>query len=305
VGEDGVSPGPRKRTENREKRTPTAQARRSRTHSLFSSSLLSSPRLDRYTCYELCVQQPHATAPFLLAVHGGNAITLREDFCGTGGVCRAWAAMKPAGKRAFRAIGVDSDPEPLQRLRGTPRVKAVPADVMACDVKADIISATNFPIGYWHTRKQLLAYLRATRRRLNPRGVFVADTYGGATAFTPGTLTRDIWPQDPVLKGVRIRYTWQQREADPLTGLVEDALHFRADRDGEVVYQQNDAFVYHWRLWSITELRDAMHEAGFKRTEVYTKLADALDHEGRHYVRPVESPDELDESYVVLMAGRA
>jgi hypothetical protein len=213
--------------------------------------------------------------------------------------------MKPAGKRPFRAIGVDSDPEPLKRLRGTPRVKAVRADVMACDLNADIVSATNFPLGYWHTRRQLLAYLRATRHRLNPGGVFVADTYGGATAFTPGTLTRDIWPQAPHFRGVRIRYTWQQREADPLTGLVEDALHFRADRDGEVIYEEHDAFVYHWRLWSITELRDAMHEAGFKTTEVYARLADALDHEGRRYVLPVESPDELDESYVVLIAARA
>jgi SAM-dependent methyltransferase len=243
-------------------------------------------------------------AAFLLAVHGGPARTLREDFCGTGGVCRAWVALRGAGRRPFRAIGVDKDHEPLARLRAVPRVRAVHADVMRCALKADIISATNFPIGYWHTRRELLAYLRASRLRLNRGGVFVCDTYGGATAFTPGTLTRDVWPQAPALRGVRIRYTWQQREADPLTGLVEDALHFRADRGGEVIYQENDAFVYHWRLWSITELRDAMAQAGFRSSEVYAKIADAIDDRGGRYIRPVESPDELDESYVVLIAAR-
>jgi hypothetical protein len=105
--------------------------------------------------------------------------------------------------------------------------------------------------------------------------------------------------------GVRIRYTWEQREADPMSGLVEDAIHFRADRDGEIVYQEADAFVYRWRLWSIPELRDAMDEAGFARSEVYAELGDAVDDSGRAYARPVSDPSELDETYVVCIAARA
>jgi hypothetical protein len=233
--------------------------------------------------------------PFLRAVHGGRARVLREDFCGSGGVCRAWAAQGPG----FRAIGVDHDRDPLARLRGMARVKAVRADVLDCGLRADIISATNFPIGYWHTRRALVRYLRLTRTRLNRRGVFVCDTYGGASAFEPGSTRRDFWPGG----GVRVRYTWEQREADPLTGLVLDVIHFRADKDGEVIADLPEAFVYRWRLWSITELRDA-DEAGFASSEVYADLADAVDSDGRLYVRPVGSPAELGPDYIVCLAAR-
>jgi SAM-dependent methyltransferase len=241
-------------------------------------------------------------AAFLYAVHGGEPRTMREDFCGSGGVCRAWAAMTPpeGSRGTLRAIGVDLDAEPLRRLKGVRNVKAVRADVIECDLEADIISATNFPVGYWYTRRDLVRYLRLVRRRLTRGGIFVCDTYGGATAFTIGTLVRDLRSKD----GLRIRYTWEQREADPLTSRVTDAIHFRVDRDGEIVYQEHDAFVYHWRLWSVPELREAMKEAGFKRTEVYSELADAVDQTGRLYVRPVADPRELDDTFIVCIAAR-
>ncbi len=265
----------------------------------------AGPRLDKYDCYELCVQNPARMAPFLRAVHGGDPIILREDFCGTGGVCRAWASMTPlaAGRRrrALRAIGVDRDPEPLARSRGVAGVRVVRSDVRDCDAAADVLTATNFSIGYWHTRRDLVRYLKLCRARVRPGGVFVCDTYGGATAFTTGTLTRDVWLDD----GVRVRYTWEQREADPLTGRVLDVLHFRADRAGDVIFEQSDAFTYDWRLWSVPELREALRDAGFAEVLVYAELADAVDSEGRVYVRPVAGPEDLDESFVVLIAARA
>lgn len=265
-----------------------------------SPGLSVSP--DKYTLYELCVQDPQRMAHFLYAVHGAEPRTMREDFCGSGGVCRAWAAMTPhdGPRGAMRAIGVDQDPEPLTRLKSFRNVKPICANVLDCDLPADIISATNFPIGYWHTRRNLVKYLKLTRKRLNKNGIFVCDTYGGATAFTRGTLTRDIAGPD----GTRIRYTWEQREANPITAMVEDAIHFRATRDGEIVYQEHDAFVYHWRLWSIPELREAMLESGFRTIDIYSELSDAIDHTGRHYARPVEDPDELDETYIVCLVAR-
>jgi SAM-dependent methyltransferase len=252
--------------------------------------------LDRYDLYELCVQDAARMAQFLEAVHGGRPATLREDFCGSGGVCRAWAARSPR----HRAVAVDHDPEPLGRLAGAARVRAVTADVCACRVKADVISATNFPIGYWHTRADLVAYLRHARGCLRTGGVFVCDTYGGATAFVRGSVARDHFLSD----GRRVRYTWEQREADPISGMVLDVAHFRVDREGEVLQDVSEAFVYRWRLWSVPELRDAMAEAGFGRVEVYAELADAVDSDGRVYVRPVRDPRELDDTFIVCVAAR-
>ncbi|MEX2218635.1 MAG: hypothetical protein WD749_07720 [Phycisphaerales bacterium] len=254
------------------------------------------PPVDKYTCYELCVQDAARLVPFLEAVHGGRPRVLREDFCGTAGVARAWAASSPQR----RAVAVDQSAGPLRRARAE-RVRAVRAEVMGCGARADIITATNFPVGYWHTRPALVRYLERCRARLNPRGVFVCDTYGGATAFTIGTMSRDIRAPG----GLRIHYLWEQREADPTTGMVLDTIHFRADRDGEIVYQEADAFVYRWRLWSVPELRDAMAEAGFRKTEVYADLGGAVDQHGKMYVRPVGDPADLGESFVVCVAGRA
>jgi hypothetical protein len=152
---------------------------------MSSSPGLSLASLDKYTLYEACVQDPPRMAAFLYAVHGGRPRTMREDFCGSGGVCRAWVAMKPPGaRRALLAIGVDQDPEPLARLKGVRNVKAVGADVFDCDLPADIISATNFPIGYLHARRDLLRFLKLTRKRLNKGGVFICDTYGARCSAT-------------------------------------------------------------------------------------------------------------------------
>lgn len=236
-------------------------------------------------------------APFLEAVHGGRPRVLREDFCGSGGVCRAWVNLGPTR----RAIGVDLDPEPLRQLEGVGGVTTRRGDVLAVAAKADVLSATNFPIGYWHTRRELLRYLRHARSCLRPGGVFVCDTYGGATAFTVGSVTRDHHLSD----GRRVRYTWEQRQADPLTGMVLDVLHFRVDRGGDVLQDVPEAFTYRWRLWSVPELRDAMRDAGFTRSSVYADLADAVDTEGRTYVRPVADPAELDASFIVCIAARS
>ena len=260
----------------------------------------------RYDLYELTVQNPAALVPFLRAVHGRDPRVLGEDFCGSGALSKAWVAAVSGG----RAIAVDLDPDPLERI---PRTRASAIKVLRKDVrrvsqgrKADLIFVGNFSIGELHDRRELIRYLRVARARLSSRGergVFVCDTYGGETAFTRGGVTR-MHPGPSDDPTVRIRYTWQQREADPLSGLVENALHYRVERAGTVVQELSDAFVYRWRLWSVPELRDAMREAGFKSIEVYAKLADAKDAEGNHYVRPLGPDDELDDSFIVCVVGR-
>lgn len=261
------------------------------------AALSSSLPLDRYDLYELAVTEPIRLTRFLRAVHGHNPRILREDFSGSGALSRAWAAHEPKA----RAIAVDRDKEPLERLRTAPRVECVIADVLQSRARADIIAATNFPIGYQHTRADLLAYLRHARRCLRPRGLLVADTYGGPDAFTTGRFTQHLRAPG----GRRIDYTWEQRSADPLSARVLDVLHFRVRDPGKKRARViRDAFVYDWRLWSIPELTGAMLEAGFRKVEVYDRLGSAVDGRGRLHVRPVRDGAELDENYVVYVVGR-
>lgn len=259
--------------------------------------------MDKHDLYELCVQSVDHLAPLLRAIHGGSPRMLGEDFAGTAALSRRWCEAIDGGS----AVAVDLDTDTLAKHPDAPGVTRLEADVRFANTPADVLFVGNFSIGYLHTRGELIEYLRHARSRLTPGGVFVCDTYGGDSAFIPGAVHRPH-PIPKALDGVggRIcRYTWEQRDADPLTGMVTNAIHFRVDHCGDIVEEMLDAFVYEWRLWSVPELRDAMGEAGLARTDVYAGLADAVDDEGNAYVTPVEDPDELDESFIVLVAGRA
>lgn len=260
---------------------------------------MSTRPLSRFDLYTLCVQAPAQLARFLAAVHGGRPRVLREDFSGPAAICGAWTAQIEGGQ----AIAVDMDKEPLAHAPRSARIRLVRGDVLAAGDRADIIAALNFPLGYWHERRDLIAYLKVTRKRLRARGVFVADMYGGSSAFEESVTTRKF--RGPA--GERVVYEWEQIQADQLTGLVHNAIHFtvQSGRGPRAkVRRLRNAFVYHWRLWSIPELRDAMLEAGFARAEVYDRLGDAVDSDGRLYVRPMGGDDRLDASWVAYVVGR-
>ena len=176
------------------------------------------PPLDRLSLYELAVTDAPRLARFVHAAHGRSPLTLREDFSGSGALARAWPALVPGGA----ALAVDLDPDPLRRAKA-PGVRTLRADVLDCPAKADVIAATNFPLGYFHTRPALLAYLKHARRCLNPKGILLADLYGGRDALTPLKIRRKLRAPS----GERVEYTWEQREADPSTNLVLDTLSFK------------------------------------------------------------------------------
>ena len=217
------------------------------------------PSISAIDLYELCVTEPIRLIRFLHAAHGRKPRALREDFSGSGALARAWATSS----RSRRAIAVDIDPAVLARAAAHPRVTPVVSDAKRCAAEADIIAATNFPIGYQHSRAALLHYLKGVRKSLRKNGIFVCDLYGGRDAFSPGKLVQMLRaPCTPPWRGELVEYTFEQRAANPVTGLVLDALHFRVF--GKSTKAKNpdldlkDAFVYHWRLWSIPELIDAL-----------------------------------------------
>lgn len=274
----------------------------------------------RHDLYEACVQNTAVLVPLLQAIHGGRPRVLAEDFGGTAAASRAWVRLVPGA----RAVVCDHDGEVLAEARRRARregvarrVTLVQADLIrrvlparVRSARADVLFVGNFSIGEIHARRDLVRYFARSRARLRRAGVLVCDTYGGETAYSTGALERvhvastALESRATKARATTIRYTWQQREADPLTGMVENALHFRVLRAGEVVQEITDAFVYRWRLWSVPELREAMREAGFARTDVYGSIADAVDGDGVPHVHPITIAEELGASYVVCVAGR-
>lgn len=258
--------------------------------------------LDKHTLYELCVQSPTDLVALLRAIHGGEPTRLGEDFAGTAALSHMWCDAIEGGD----ALAVDLDAEALAFREHTPGVRTMRADVLEAADPCDVLFVGNFSIGYWHSRAELVAYLRHARERLTPGGVFCCDTYGGESSYLVGEVHRPhpIPPDIAGVAGCICRYTWEQRDADPLTGMVTDVIHFRVERAGVIEQELPEAFVYRWRLWSVPELRDAFAEAGFARTDVYAKLPDAIDAEGNAYVKAIEDPDEeLEDSFVVLLGA--
>lgn len=270
-----------------------------------------------FLLYESCVQNPELAVKLLRGIHGASPRILAEDFCGTAALSRAWVRAIENS----RAIAADIDPTPLKRAKAeiakyraksrgkslAPAAQAVRifrADVLTsaplAKARADVLFVGNFSIGEIHDRATLVRYLARSRKRLFKGGVFVCDIYAGESAFREGTTQREHILAD----GTRVKYTWEQRTADHLTARVVNALHFRVFKGSELIQDMRDAFVYHWRLWSIPELRDAMLEAGFDRVDVYAQLPDAEDSDGNVYASPVDDPAELGPSFIVCVAAR-
>lgn len=278
-----------------------------------------------FSLYESCVQNPDLAVKLLRGIHGASPRILAEDFCGTAALSRAWVR---AIENAL-AIAADIDPAPLKRAKaeiaklhakphtkphanphatslapGAGAVRILRADVLTSAAlarsRADVLFVGNFSIGEIHDRATLVRYLARSRKRLLKGGVFVCDIYSGESAFRVGATQREHILAD----GTRVKYTWEQRSADPFTARVENALHFRVFKGSELARDLRDAFVYRWRLWSIPELRDAMFEAGFDRVDIYAQLPDAEDSEGNVYASPVDDPAELGPSFIVCVAAR-
>ncbi|MEK6700787.1 MAG: class I SAM-dependent methyltransferase [Planctomycetota bacterium] len=271
--------------------------------------------MDRFECYELCVQSPRHVAAFLRGVHGNEPVVLREDFCGTAAVSRRWCEEAIRRGDDGRAVAVDFDAETVAKARelvksdaleGRLRLvcgDALPKPALAAVADpADVVFVGNFSIGYIKERETLVAYLKLCHRRLAAGmggfggGVFVCDLYGGASAYKLGGLER----RHPSRGREVVRYSWQHEAADQVSGMVTNSISFRVEVDGEVVQEWPRAFVYEWRLWSLPELREAMREAGFASVEVYKDVNVAPGERPA----PILNAAEIGEDWIVLVVAR-
>jgi len=229
--------------------------------------VLSARTIDKYALYTDAVQSPTADVEFFRRLYeklnGRRPLRLREDFCGTAAICCQWVYSHPHAL----AVGVDKDPKPLQWTRKNflkilqpeqaGRIQLRRGDVLRIkSPRADVICALNFSFCIFKMRKVLLSYLNRCRERLARGGIMVMDIYGGPDAQQPQEMrTRK--------KG----YTcvWDQARYNPLTSEVLNHLHFFFP-DGTRIMK---AFTYDWRLWTITELQEALCESGFREARVY------------------------------------
>ncbi len=233
---------------------------------------------DKHRLYQLSVQAPEREVAFLdrcfRKLRGRRPLRLREDFCGTAALCAAWVGSLPTRT----ATGVDIDPEVLawgQDHNLAPlgastaaRVALLEQDVRAASPKKhELTVAFNYSYWVFRTRAELRRYFESVRAGLEPDGLFFLDCYGGTEA-------EDVLSERRKIKE-GFTYVWQQAKFDPITYSVVNHIDFEF-KDGSTLRR---AFTYEWRFWTLPELQELLHEAGFRRVDVYWDRAKREDEE--------------------------
>ncbi len=223
-------------------------------------------QFDKYELYSKAVQSAENDVVFIRNTYKElkkkAPRIFREDFCGTFALSTEWIKLDPK----HQSIGVDLDPEPiaygkthyLAKLRPEQqkRMKVIEGNVMDPSLeKADIIAAMNFSYFCFKQRWMLKQYFANAYKTLSKDGIFLVDVFGGSQCYDA---------IEDRIKHKDFTYYWDQTNFDPVTNEAVFHIHFRVG--GKKIEQ---VFTYDWRLWSITEIREIMHEVGFSKSHVY------------------------------------
>lgn len=224
---------------------------------------------DRQVLYEAAVQSVEPEIDFVdkefKRLRGRHAAKLREDFCATAATSAEWVKRRPTNL----AVGVDLDQscfdwytknrKPKLSDDQASRLKLVRADVRdsgPAGKNMDVVIAANFSYFIFQKRPEMLAYFASVRKSLAPDGLFILDHFGGSHVNMPVVERRRC-------KG--FTYIWEQTDCDPIDNSQTCYISFEF-RDGT---KMKRAFSYHWRMWSLAEIREILAEAGFSKSTVY------------------------------------
>jgi len=263
---------------------------------------MQAQRADRHALYQQAVQDPVWEMEFVERVfrewRGRAPLRLREDFCGTALAACEWVRRS----LQHEAVGVDLDGEVLawagehnvRKLASSAarRLSLMQADVLTADTgPADVLLAFNFSYWIFKERATLRRYFERVRAHLATDGLFMLDAYGGYNAFKEMSERQDFG---------RFTYTWDQAEYEPVSGHTTCHIHFSFP-DGSRLPR---AFSYHWRLWTLPELRELLTEAGFSDVRTYLEGTDPKTGEGDGVFQPA-ARGEADPAWIAyLVAAR-
>ena len=282
------------------KRSKSEKAKKAAKPKKAKKVAVSAKTADRHQLYQWAVQSPEEDVKFLSRVYKKKrkktALHFREDFCGTALLTAEWIRR---GKK-YTGEGFDICPDTIgwgvdnifddlgdDAERATLHVKDVREPSL---VKPDVRAAQNFSYFVFKERAELMDYLRAAYEDLADDGVFVMDIYGGPDSMMEMEEVRDIEEG--------FTYVWDQVAYWPATGEYKAHIHFRFE-DGS---QMKRAFTYDWRLWSLTEIRDALLEAGFPEVESFWEGTDEDGESGNGIYRRSKRGENCEAWVTYLVA---
>lgn len=279
------------------KKSKRKQAKRKRGQTMADAA-------DKFDLYQQSVQHADHEVEFFDQAfkeeYKRKPRSLREDFCGTFAVCCEWVKL---GKKR-EAIGVDLCPETLQWGKDhnlselskseQKRVTIIEQDVRKKNKpKADVLAAQNFSFWIFKTRKEVIEYFKIAHANLNDEGIMVMDMMGGG-----GCYTEEHTDKRTIVKGKKgFKYHWEQARFNPVTADCSFYISFKFP-DGSKLRR---AFGYHWRFWTIPEVREMLVEAGFSASYVYWEEEDEDGEDTGEWKKAAEAPSH--ESWVAYIVA--
>ena len=258
------------------------------------SSQPLSALADRHLLYQHAVQDVEAEIDFVeqtwSELRERSAIFLREDFCGTANTACEWVIRDDN----HQAVGVDLDRKVLEWSRlnkladldeeQLERIELLNEDVLQTRPGlADIILAMNFSYYLFLTRDDLREYFINVLDGLVSDGILFLDAYGGYEAPMVLTELRECQDAD----GNDFIYIWDQATFNPINSCMDCHIHFEFPDHSRM----EKAFSYQWRLWTLTEIREILYEAGFSKVDIYWEGTDEVKNEGNGIYTPSETGD--------------
>lgn len=262
---------------------------------------MNTSEFDKYHYYKHSVQTPDVEAEFLTKtfskIRGYLPEKCREDFCGTFAVSCELVKLNPQ----ITAFGVDFDTEPLsygerENLSLLTKDQQKRVIIEKCDVltgnlpQSQLVCALNFSYFIFKDRQILNNYFQKVYDSLDDDGVFIMDCFGGSECYEENE-------EETEHEDEGFSYFWDQASYNPINNHAQFYIHFQ--REGEE--KREKVFSYDWRLWSIPEIREILHEVGFKDTQVYWEGTDE-DGEGDGVYTQTEQGEDC-ESWVAYIVG--
>ena len=238
-------------------------------------------RADKFHCYQKSVQTPEHEVEFFEQAYRDvfrrKPYSLREDFCGTFAVCCEWVASH--NKRTAHRR------RPVRRnLAVGPRSQSCQADRGAAEHACDLIEQDvrkrnrppstcwprkTFRFGFSRRAKKSSSTSRSLASNLKAEGIMVMDMMGGGECYE-----EELVDKRTIKKGKKgFKYHWEQASFNPITADASFYISFKF-ADGSKLKR---AFEYHWRFWTIPEVREMLAEAGFRESHVYWEIEDEDD----------------------------
>lgn len=262
---------------------------------------------DRHQLYQQSVQDVETEIDFIeqtwSELRQRSAIFLREDFCGTANTCCEWVRRDDD----HNAVGIDLDGEVLEWGRANnlselshdqfERIELLQEDVLHTRPGlVDIILAMNFSYYLFLTRDDLRGYFENALNGLVSDGILMLDAYGGYEA--PMVLNEPRECKDN--EEHDFTYIWEQAEFNPIDSCMTCHIHFEFPDKSRI----ERAFSYHWRLWTLPEIREVLYEAGFSQVDIYWEGTDEDRNEGNGIYTASEIGD-ADPGWVCYIVAQA